>query len=103
MALLKLQHKNGATLINLGEHLDVNCANELYADLGMALKRKPNKIIFYAEKLVRIDTAALQLLIACTREAIRLKKTVSWAETSEEFRECIEYAGMDEVLGFHDT
>ncbi|MFV1992311.1 MAG: lipid asymmetry maintenance protein MlaB [Acidiferrobacterales bacterium] len=103
MALLKLQHKNGATLINLGEDLNVSNARELYADLGKALKRKPDKIIFYAGKLTRFDTAVLQLLIACTREAIRLKKTVSWAETSEEFRECIEYAGMDEVLGLHNA
>ena len=102
MGLLKLQHKNGATLINLGESLDVSNANELYADLGKALKRKPGRIIFNAEKLTRVDTAVLQLLIACTREAIRLKKTVGWTETSKEFRECIEYAGMNEALGLHN-
>jgi len=103
MALVKLQHKNGATLVYLGERLDVSNANDLYVDLGRALERKPDKIIFYAGKLTHIDTAVLQLLIACIREAKRLKKTVGWAETSKEFRECIEYAGMNKALGFNST
>lgn len=103
MALVKIQHKSGATLVDLGESLDVSNANELYADLGKALARKPDKIIFYAKKLTRFDTTVLQLLIACTQEAKRLKKTVSWAETSKEFRECIEYTGMKEALGLYEA
>lgn len=99
MSVLKLQRKNDGTLVQLGGHLDIKCAKDLYADLKKALARKPEKIIFDTGNLTCVDTATLQLLVACTREAKRLKKTVRWLNVNKEFRECVEFSGVRDALG----
>lgn len=99
MSVLKLQRKNDGTLIQLGDHLDIKCAKEFYADLSKALARKPKKIMFDVGNLTRIDTATLQLLVASIREAKRLKKTVSWLKVNKEFRNFVETTGLGNALG----
>lgn len=99
MSVLKLERKNDGTLVKLGDHLNISCANDLYKDLDKALARKPEKIIFDTGSLQRADTATLQLLIACVKEAKRLKKNVSWAKVNKEFRECADITGASEALG----
>lgn len=98
MSVLSVQRENDGTLILLGDHLDVRCANELYNDLDKALTRKPKKIIFDTGNLTRVDTATLQLLVACIRQAKQLNKTVSWLDVNNEFRECAKISGMIEAL-----
>jgi len=99
MGVLKMHRKNGATLVTLGDHIDIRCAREFYAGLNDALARKTGKIILDAQNLTRIDTATLQLLIACTHEARHLKKTITWQNVKKEFRDCVEVLGASQALG----
>lgn len=103
MKTIDTQRKNDSTLVTLGENLDIRCAMDFYGDLDKALARKPENIIFDVGSLNSTDTAILQLLVACTLEARRLNKSVSWLNVSDGFRECAQHTGTTEVLGLHSV
>lgn len=61
---------------------------------------KEEAVVVDASRVDRIDTPAVQLLMAFLDEALRLQKKFSWqSESSEAFLSALTTLGLSEVLG----
>lgn len=99
------------TTIECGETLDVARVAafrdqlqetlRLHRQLGAAMEGG-HEVVLAADRLTRIDAAALQLLVAYFHAARGAKLSVRWASTPEPLRRAAALLGLSDELTFND-
>lgn len=89
--------KNGVA-ITLAAVLDALQGVELYAALGPLLDN-PAPVTLDAGKVERVDTLALQVLLAFVMARCSAGQAVGWSQVSTEFRRATDLLGMSQPLG----
>jgi len=98
------QHKatgagaNRSSRVTLDANLDIASAGKLHSKLMKSVNRGVN-VNLYAARVVKIDTAALQLLFACVKQVRDNGNTVNWHEPSEALLSSAALTGLSEYLG----
>lgn len=67
-------------------------------DLGAALGAQPAEVVVDAQALTRFDSAALAVLLALRREAIKLKKTFTTVGLPVRLTDLARLYGINELL-----
>jgi anti-anti-sigma regulatory factor len=86
------------TRVELGEHQSIRNVGELHRRL-VSLGSHPEEIAIDAGEITKIDTAAMQTLVAFVRERCRRGLGLRWTGRSERFDEVAGGLGLVEPLG----
>jgi anti-anti-sigma regulatory factor len=92
---------NRSSKIELGEKLDIAGAAKLQSKLLKSLTRGID-VEIGAQKVLSVDTAALQLLLAFVTEVRKEQHIVKWRNPSEALSSAAISAGMANEMGFTD-
>ncbi|HLA74665.1 MAG TPA: STAS domain-containing protein [Gammaproteobacteria bacterium] len=88
--------------IVLDGYLDISNVGDLHARLKAALQER-QPIVINANKVERVDTAALQTFIAFSKAAQREGMTFQWqGRPSETFCDSAKVLGLGDILGLAD-
>jgi len=88
--------------IIFNEVLDITQVMEYYEQFNRLLNSH-KEITLNAEKVERVDGAALQLLLAFVKEAAKLNVSVVWSGVSGSFVTCARYIALEDELGYPST
>lgn len=86
------------TRISLGAVLDVAVSGELKKQLEKVFRRK-RPFELDGSAVERVDTAALQVLVAFSRETRNREIDLKWAEVSDSLRTASTLLGLNQALG----
>jgi anti-anti-sigma factor len=86
-------------VVNLPKHVTALEVRELTRDLKRELNADHPSIILDLSDVREMDTAGLDLLVECLREALNRDGTVSLRGISAEAATILELTGLDRVLG----
>jgi ABC-type transporter Mla MlaB component len=89
-------------VIDCGEMLTIADVGDLYARL-LALVADGKSISFDCSKVERIDAAALQMILAVTKEAISQSNTVEFIEPSQTFLSNVAVLGLASKLNIAEN
>ena len=100
MQSVNLTCHTDCTELNLAGVLDVSQARAAYQSFNEALVRAlPLRL--HASSLERVDTAALQLLLAFQKTARERGLRIQWESTSAALQNSATALGLSEALGLH--
>ncbi len=85
-------------LIKFGDVLGITELDTLYPRL-LSLLLEDNAIVFDCERIVQVDTAAMQLLYAFNKEVRIHGKSVQWCNVSDAFLQSARLLGVADSLG----
>ena len=98
MDFIEVKHRSGTAHVSFDAAVGIAEARALYATLGK-LFPKQAAIVLHADRLERIDTAAMQVL-ACFCQAARQRGlAMTWQSPSAAFREAANLLGLASMLG----
>lgn len=89
---------NRSSRLTLDENLDIARACKLHSKLMKSVNRGVD-VNLYAAKVVMIDTAALQLLVAGVNQVRENGYVVKWHQPTEALLKSASLTGMSEHLG----
>ena len=96
--LLTATRKQDKTRISFGPVLDVSGSGELKKQLEKVFRRK-SPFELDGSAIERIDTAALQVLAAFSRESRNRDIELAWAGVSDSLRNASTLLGLTQELG----
>lgn len=94
---VRIERHAGQTRVALDTALGISEARALYEQLGHVLSYR-TPVVFAAEKLERIDSAALQVLAAFCRNARQRGLTVQWHAPSIDLQQAAQRLGLESTL-----
>jgi phospholipid transport system transporter-binding protein len=97
-SLVTATRKGDKTRISFGPILDVAGSSELKKQLDKVFRRK-SPFELDGSAIERVDTAALQVLLAFARESHNRKKELGWSEVSEPLMNASTLLGISRELG----
>jgi anti-anti-sigma regulatory factor len=97
-SLVTAARQEDKTRISLAPVLDVAGSGELKKQLEKIFRRK-QPFELDGSAVERIDTAALQVLVAFSRESRNREIDVKWAEVSDSLRAASTLLGLNHELG----
>jgi len=97
-SLVTATRQEDRTRISLGPVLDVAGSGELKKQLEKVFRRK-QPFELDGSAVERVDSAALQVLVAFSRESHKRKIDLEWAEVSDSLRAASTLLGLDRELG----
>lgn len=97
-SLVTAKRQEDKTRISFGPVLDVASSSELKKQLGKVFRRK-SPFELDGSAIERVDTAALQVLLAFARESRDRKKELEWSEVSETLMNASTLLGISRELG----
>jgi len=100
-SLLTAKRKDDKTRISFGPVLDVAGSGELKKQLEKVFRRKP-PFELDGSAIERIDTAALQVLVAFSHESRGRKIELTWADVSDSLRNASTLLGLTQELGIRN-
>jgi len=100
-SLLTATRKDNKTRISFGPVLDVAGSGELKKQLEKVFRRKP-PFELDGSAIERVDTAALQVLVAFSRESHDREIDLTWTEVSDPLRNASTLLGLTHELGIHN-
>ncbi len=86
------------TSFSCGEYLDINHAAKLYERLGKSLE-KSTTIEIKADKVIKADTAGLQLLVTLAKEVAVADGKLIWKSPSSALLMAAKQLGVSDHLG----
>ena len=99
-SLLTATRKQDKTRISFGPVLDVSGSGELKKQLEKIFRRK-TPFELDGSAIERIDTAALQVLVAFSRESRNRDIELTWANASDPLRNASTLLGLTQELGIN--
>lgn len=87
-----------ATQINLPERFDIASVEDVHQQMEDALTQG-KAVVIEGSAVTRLDTAALQLLVAFHAEAGNTHMEVSWAEPSSTIHQVFDFMQLGEHVG----
>jgi len=90
------------SVIECGEALGIADVGDLYAKLLTELA-EGHTIRFDVSKIERIDAAALQMIYAYSKEAVKQGQALSWVSPSEAFMRSVNLLGLAELMNIEDN
>jgi len=100
-SLLTATRKDDKTRISFGPVLDVAGSGELKKQLEKVFRRKP-PFELDGSAVERVDTAALQVLAAFSRESRNREIELTWADVSDSLRNASTLLGLTQELGIRN-
>ncbi|MGW8248442.1 MAG: STAS domain-containing protein [Acidiferrobacterales bacterium] len=100
-SLVKATRQEDKTRISLGPVLDVAGSGELKKQLEKIFRRK-RPFELDGSAVERVDTAALQVLVAFSRESHNREIDLRWAEVSDALRTASTMLGLNQELGINN-
>jgi len=85
------------TVVELDEHLDISRVRQLHAELA-ALLAAGRPVRFSAARLLRADTAVLQLFAAFVRQAQAHGLAINWDSPTEALLRSARLLGLSEAM-----
>ena len=96
MSTSETENELSECIVNLPSVLDIASAEQLYKDLSHASHAQ--KLIIHAEKVERITTPAIQLLLVAEKSLKALEGTFIIQSPSEVFKNAFSDLGLDSQL-----
>ncbi len=90
--------KPSASVMDLGETLNIRDLDELYQALTSATE-KNNEVLLDVSHLRKVDAVSLQMLASFYQSAPTQGITVNWTGSSDAFREAVNITGLATILG----
>ena len=88
--------------LNLPESLIINQAHELHDEFETLLEKSScSEIVLHADKVSRVDTAGIQLLLALVKATRERSIDVSWDAPSAKLQEVAGILGLSTELDLH--
>lgn len=100
-SLLTATRQKDRTQVSFGPVLDVAGAVELKKQLEKLFRRKP-PFELDGSAIERVDTAALQVLLAFSRESRDRDVALEWSGVSDSLRSASTLLGLAHELGIND-
>ena len=95
---IQVEHRSGTTHVVLDVTVGISEARVLHEALGNLLPQQTS-IVFHADRLERIDTAAMQVLASFCRTARQRHLTLTWEAPSASLRAAINLLGLESAFG----
>ena len=86
------------TSFSCGEYLDITQVSNLFGRLEKSLQKSAN-IELKADKVVKADTAGLQLFVALRREVTAMDGSLQWKSPSDGLVSSAKLLGLSGELG----
>ena len=98
MAVVQTKRRSSTTYLELAATINVPQIQALYKPLAKALARNL-AIVLAADKVKRIDTAGLQVLIAFYRDAQKRGLDFRWEAPSPALCEAVKLLSLEKTIG----
>ena len=95
---IQVEHRSGTTHVVLDVTIGISEARALHEALGKLLPQQTS-IVFHADRLERIDTAAMQVLASFCRTAYQRHLALTWQAPSASLREAATLLGLESAFG----
>jgi len=96
---IQVEHRSGTAHVVLDATVGISEARALHEALGKLLPQQTS-IVFHADRLERIDTAAMQVLASFCRIAHQRRLALTWQAPSASLREAAHLLGLESAFGF---
>lgn len=90
------------TMIDCGDTLGIAQVGDMYALLLRELA-EGHAVQFNVSKIERIDTAAMQMIYAFSKEAVKLGHVLTWDGASEAFLRSAKILGLATLMNMNDN
>jgi len=100
-SLVTAARQEDKTRISFGPVLDVAGSGELKKQLDKVFRRK-SPFVLDGSAVERVDTAALQVLVAFSRESRHREIDLKWVEVSDPLRNASTLLGLNHELGINN-
>jgi anti-anti-sigma regulatory factor len=95
---IQVEHRSGTAHVMLDTTVGISEARVLHEALGRMLSQQ-SSIVFHADRLERIDTAAMQVLASFCRTARQRRLALTWKAPSASLREAANLLGLESAFG----
>ena len=96
---IQVEHRSGTAHVVLDVTVGISEARALHEALGPLLSLQ-TPVVFHADRLERIDTAAMQVLASFCRTARQRRLALTWHAPSASLREAANLLGLESAFGF---
>lgn len=103
MEAVEIQTRAGEKHLTFGSVLGVSQARALYETLGQALAGDPAALVLDASRVQRVDTAALQILLAFRHAAHARRRPFRWHAVSAVMQQAVDLLGVNALLSGNDS
>lgn len=93
---------NEATVIDCGDAVGIANVGDMYAHLLSELA-EGHAVQFDVSKVERVDTAAMQMIYAFSKEAEKLGHILNWENASEGFVRSAKILGLATLMNMKDN